>query len=261
MGGPRREGGRGPGDAARGARDRRPRRRQGSRIDRRLLRVRRGRSSGRSTASSTTLGVMPIGPFLDESDETARTIFDVNVHGVIAGTKAALRLMVPRGEGRIVNLASFAGPPRRPRPGDLCGEQGGGDRRHRGRGLGVRGLGRHGRRSPPVVHRHRADRGDRDAEDARRRSPPPRSPRRSSPRSATGPCSATSRGASARPARSSGRFPFAPSARFTARSGPTASSSTPTARGGADTSGGSTSKARRATARHDRDRGARHRRA
>ena len=54
-------------------------------------------------------GVMPIGPFLDESDETARTIFDVNVHGVIAGTKAALRLMVPRGEGRIVNLASFAG--------------------------------------------------------------------------------------------------------------------------------------------------------
>ena len=54
-------------------------------------------------------GVMPIGPFLEESDETARTIFDVNVHGVIAGTKAALRLMVPRGEGRIVNLASFAG--------------------------------------------------------------------------------------------------------------------------------------------------------
>ena len=54
-------------------------------------------------------GVMPIGPFLDESDETARTIFDVNVHGVIAGTKAALRLMVPRGDGRIVNLASFAG--------------------------------------------------------------------------------------------------------------------------------------------------------
>lgn len=54
-------------------------------------------------------GVMPIGRFLEESDETARTIFDVNVHGVIAGTKAALRLMLPRGEGRIVNLASFAG--------------------------------------------------------------------------------------------------------------------------------------------------------
>jgi NAD(P)-dependent dehydrogenase (short-subunit alcohol dehydrogenase family) len=54
-------------------------------------------------------GVMPIGPFLDESDETARTIFDVNVQGVVAGTKAALRLMVPRAEGAIVNLGSFAG--------------------------------------------------------------------------------------------------------------------------------------------------------
>lgn len=54
-------------------------------------------------------GVMPVGPLLDESDAVARTIFDVNVHGVLAGTKAALSLMVPRGEGGIVNLASFAG--------------------------------------------------------------------------------------------------------------------------------------------------------
>lgn len=41
-------------------------------------------------------GVMPIGRFVEEPDETARTIFDVNVHGVIAGTKAGLRLMLPR---------------------------------------------------------------------------------------------------------------------------------------------------------------------
>jgi NADP-dependent 3-hydroxy acid dehydrogenase YdfG len=54
-------------------------------------------------------GIMPIGPFLDESDETARRILDINVHGVINGMKAALPGMIARGHGHIINIASQAG--------------------------------------------------------------------------------------------------------------------------------------------------------
>lgn len=54
-------------------------------------------------------GIMPIGPVLDESDETARRIVDINVHGTILGTKLALERMAPRGHGQIVNVASVAG--------------------------------------------------------------------------------------------------------------------------------------------------------
>jgi NADP-dependent 3-hydroxy acid dehydrogenase YdfG len=54
-------------------------------------------------------GIMPIGPFLDEDDATARRIMDINVHGVINGMKAALPGMLARGHGHIVNLASQAG--------------------------------------------------------------------------------------------------------------------------------------------------------
>lgn len=54
-------------------------------------------------------GIMPIGPFVEESDETARTMIDINLHGVIFGTKLALERMLPRGSGHIVNIASQAG--------------------------------------------------------------------------------------------------------------------------------------------------------
>jgi len=54
-------------------------------------------------------GIMPIGPFVDESDETAKTMVDINIHGVIFGTKLALERMLPRGRGHIVNIASQAG--------------------------------------------------------------------------------------------------------------------------------------------------------
>jgi NAD(P)-dependent dehydrogenase (short-subunit alcohol dehydrogenase family) len=54
-------------------------------------------------------GIMPIGPFLDESDVCARRILDINVHGVINGMKAALPGMMARGHGHIVNIASQAG--------------------------------------------------------------------------------------------------------------------------------------------------------
>jgi NAD(P)-dependent dehydrogenase (short-subunit alcohol dehydrogenase family) len=54
-------------------------------------------------------GIMPIGPFVDETDETAVRLLDINVHGVIFGSKEALTRMVPRRSGHIVNLASVAG--------------------------------------------------------------------------------------------------------------------------------------------------------
>ena len=54
-------------------------------------------------------GIMPLGPFHEESDRTAGRQLDINVHGVITGTKLALARMQPRRSGHIVNLASYVG--------------------------------------------------------------------------------------------------------------------------------------------------------
>jgi NADP-dependent 3-hydroxy acid dehydrogenase YdfG len=54
-------------------------------------------------------GIMPIGPFVEEDDATARRMIDINLHGVIFGTKLAIPGMVRRGSGHIVNIASTAG--------------------------------------------------------------------------------------------------------------------------------------------------------
>ena len=54
-------------------------------------------------------GIMPIGPFTEEPDERTAQILDINVRGVVTGSKLALRRFVPRGSGHIVNLASSAG--------------------------------------------------------------------------------------------------------------------------------------------------------
>jgi NADP-dependent 3-hydroxy acid dehydrogenase YdfG len=54
-------------------------------------------------------GIMPIGPFLDEDDATARRILDINVHGVIYGMKLVLPRMLARRSGHVVNIASQAG--------------------------------------------------------------------------------------------------------------------------------------------------------
>jgi NADP-dependent 3-hydroxy acid dehydrogenase YdfG len=54
-------------------------------------------------------GIMPVGPFLDESAEDARRMFDVNVHGVLTGMKLAVPLIAHRPGARIVNIASYAG--------------------------------------------------------------------------------------------------------------------------------------------------------
>jgi short-subunit dehydrogenase len=54
-------------------------------------------------------GIMPLGRFIDEDDLTTTRIIDINLHGVILGTKLALARMVPRDCGHIVNIASQAG--------------------------------------------------------------------------------------------------------------------------------------------------------
>ncbi|MDN5744832.1 MAG: SDR family oxidoreductase [Nocardioidaceae bacterium] len=54
-------------------------------------------------------GIMPLGSVLEESEQLARKIMDVNVHGVINGTKAVAPSMVERGGGHIINVASAVG--------------------------------------------------------------------------------------------------------------------------------------------------------
>jgi NADP-dependent 3-hydroxy acid dehydrogenase YdfG len=54
-------------------------------------------------------GIMPVGRFIDEDDLTARRMVDINIHGVILGTKLALARMIPRDRGHIVNISSQAG--------------------------------------------------------------------------------------------------------------------------------------------------------
>jgi NAD(P)-dependent dehydrogenase (short-subunit alcohol dehydrogenase family) len=54
-------------------------------------------------------GIMPIGPFVEETDATAERMVDINLHGVIFGSKLALERFLPRGRGHIVQIASIAG--------------------------------------------------------------------------------------------------------------------------------------------------------
>jgi NAD(P)-dependent dehydrogenase (short-subunit alcohol dehydrogenase family) len=54
-------------------------------------------------------GIMPVGPFLDEADPATSKLIDVNVMGVIIGSRLALQRFRTRGRGHIVQLASIAG--------------------------------------------------------------------------------------------------------------------------------------------------------
>jgi NAD(P)-dependent dehydrogenase (short-subunit alcohol dehydrogenase family) len=54
-------------------------------------------------------GIMPIGPFVAESDATAARMIDINLNGVILGSKLALERFLPRNRGHLVNIASVAG--------------------------------------------------------------------------------------------------------------------------------------------------------
>jgi NAD(P)-dependent dehydrogenase (short-subunit alcohol dehydrogenase family) len=54
-------------------------------------------------------GIMPLTPLLEEDDATTFRILDLNVRSMIYGTREAVRRMLPRGRGHVVNVASTAG--------------------------------------------------------------------------------------------------------------------------------------------------------
>jgi len=54
-------------------------------------------------------GIMPVGVLVDEPDAVTRRILDINVYGVILGTKLAVQRMIPRAAGHVINVASLAG--------------------------------------------------------------------------------------------------------------------------------------------------------
>jgi NADP-dependent 3-hydroxy acid dehydrogenase YdfG len=54
-------------------------------------------------------GIMPLGAFADEDDETSRRTIEVNLWGPIVGMKVVLPGMLERGRGHVVNVASMMG--------------------------------------------------------------------------------------------------------------------------------------------------------
>jgi NADP-dependent 3-hydroxy acid dehydrogenase YdfG len=54
-------------------------------------------------------GIMLLSPLADESDAAAARQIEINLHGVITGSKLALARFLPRRTGHLVNVASTAG--------------------------------------------------------------------------------------------------------------------------------------------------------
>ncbi len=69
----------------------------------------RADGGGRVDVLINNAGVMPVGPFLDHSDQTVRSAVEVNFYGVLTGCRLVLPEMVARRSGHIVNIASLAG--------------------------------------------------------------------------------------------------------------------------------------------------------
>ncbi|MDQ6820097.1 MAG: SDR family oxidoreductase [Actinomycetota bacterium] len=54
-------------------------------------------------------GIMPIGPFVQETDACADRMIDINLRGLMYGSKLALERFLPRHRGHLVQIASAAG--------------------------------------------------------------------------------------------------------------------------------------------------------
>jgi NAD(P)-dependent dehydrogenase (short-subunit alcohol dehydrogenase family) len=67
------------------------------------------RQLGPVDAVVNNAGIMPVTPFVDESEDSIRRQIDINLHGVITGTQLAIKRLQPRHSGYIVNIASQAG--------------------------------------------------------------------------------------------------------------------------------------------------------
>ncbi|WP_029113534.1 SDR family oxidoreductase [Mycobacterium sp. URHB0044] len=69
----------------------------------------RSDGSGHVDVLINNAGVMPIGAFLEQSEQAIRSAIEVNFCGVLTGCRLVLPDMVKRGRGHIVNIASLAG--------------------------------------------------------------------------------------------------------------------------------------------------------
>jgi len=67
------------------------------------------RQLGPLDAIVNNAGIMPVTPFVEESEESIRRQIEINLIGVITGTQLAIERFQPRGSGYIVNIASQAG--------------------------------------------------------------------------------------------------------------------------------------------------------
>jgi NAD(P)-dependent dehydrogenase (short-subunit alcohol dehydrogenase family) len=65
-------------------------------------------------------GIMPIGPFLEEPDQLTDRTVDVDVRGVLVGTKLAGRRFLAQGDGHVVNIASIMGTIASPNAATYC---------------------------------------------------------------------------------------------------------------------------------------------
>lgn len=65
-------------------------------------------------------GIMPIGPFLDESPKVTRRTIEIDVLGVMTGTRLAGARFARRGSGHIVNIASVMGTLASPNAATYC---------------------------------------------------------------------------------------------------------------------------------------------
>lgn len=64
---------------------------------------------GRIDVLINNAGVMPVGPFLEQSEQSIRSAIEVNFYGVLTGCQLVLPEMAARRSGHIVNIASLAG--------------------------------------------------------------------------------------------------------------------------------------------------------
>jgi NAD(P)-dependent dehydrogenase (short-subunit alcohol dehydrogenase family) len=65
-------------------------------------------------------GIMPLGPFLDEDDAVTDRIVDVDLRGVLIGSKLAGRRFREQGHGHVVNIASVLGMISSPHAATYC---------------------------------------------------------------------------------------------------------------------------------------------